>query len=632
MPGSGSLVRGLLGNILVASLMVAAFYFFYQQLMEPPDGVDVIERMTFFPGASISPVRQQLSDGEQRPLPDDWLKTAPGETEGWYLADVEPAANLSDGWGIYLPVIHMNADVFLNGRLIGRIRQYADEYSHGDPYAREINRPVYFPAPDDLTAGERYTLRIHVTSSRPGSGLLGPVYTGADMLLKAAYKKRFAARVTTVQVISAGMLTMAIFMTVLWFLRREDSVYGWYALLVYTWAAHNIFFLGVDTPFPAPVEDALSTATLGWFVVFMVITTHRYLGVQLIRFERIILISATLGSLALVISNGFDWSPVAVHRVWSTLVIGLGIYTLAMVVPAYHYRDDLKNPFMLPAGFSVLLLGAHDLLVVMGQWPRDGGLLLHFSAPVTLIVFGSLLLERFSGVLRTAESLNLALEQRVAEKHQELEANFEKLRKMENRQTLADERERFTKEMHDGVGGHLVSMLSMMRGGEKSPDKIMRAIEATLSDLRIMIDSLDPREHDIPTLLGAMRMRLEPQLANNQLRFEWQVGEIPPIPDFGPRNALQVMRILQEAITNIISHAEATLIRVKARVDVDAQGIRVAVLDVIDDGKGFLPDIRRGHGLNNMEQRATSIGAILEIASADPGTRVRLIFSYAPHQ
>jgi len=262
---------------------------------------------------------------------------------------------------------------------------------------------------------------------------------------------------------------------------------------------------------------------------------------------------------------------------------------------------------------------------------------MHFSAPLTLITFGSMLLERFSCVLRTAESLNLELEQRVREKHRMLEANFRKLSDMENRQVLAEERERFMKEMHDGVGGHLISMLSMIRGGESNPEKISQAIETALNDLRLMIDSLDPDEHDIPTLLGAMRSRLEPQLASSQLRFEWRVREIPQLPDFGPRKALQVMRILQEAVTNVINHAGASLICVSARVETDKEGRRNAVLDVIDDGKGFTAGAGRGRGLDNMACRADSIGATLEITPANPGTQVRLILPYpreygsAPH-
>jgi len=629
---AGKLTRSVLArSVLVGLLMAAVFWVFYTQQTQAPSGVLSIDSISFLADVGDGPPAPEDFPRERRALPDDWLQTATDVSAGWYAATVEFGAGREEAWGVYLPVIHLNAEVFLNGRLIGRTTQFVDADSYGDPFAREVNRPIYFLLPDELPAAGSNILLMHVKSKQPGNGLLGPVYIGPDRILKSAYEKRFAARITTVQIITAGMLVIAMFMSVQWFLRREDSVYGWFALLAYAWAVHNAFFLDLDTPLSAAAEDWVTLVMLGWFIAFMVLTTHRYLDLRLIRLERITLGVTALGSLvmALPLIDSLAWSQLAAHRIWSTFFLAVpGSYCLGRIALAYRWRDDLKNPLVLPAGLAIFLLGIHDWLVVMGLWPRDAGLFLHYGAPVALIVFGSLLLERLAGVLRDAESLNLELEQRVTEKHDELEANYQKLRGLENRQILADERERFMQEMHDGVGGHLISMLSMMRGGEKNPNRITRAIEATLSDLRIMIDSLDPNEHDIPALLGAMRARLEPQLASSRLRFEWQVSEIPPIPGFGPRQALQVMRILQEAITNIINHAEAHMIRIKACVDIDADGKKSAILDVIDDGKGFSPDARRGHGLDNMEQRATSIGALLEIAPANPGTRVRLIIRY----
>ncbi|HHO68011.1 MAG TPA: hypothetical protein ENK12_03170, partial [Gammaproteobacteria bacterium] len=460
-----------LASILIALLAAAAFQVFYLRLVEPPQGAYAIDSMRFLPGPAAGPARVPMSAGEQRSLPDDWLRTAPDVSEGWYVAELPDAAWQARAWGIYLPVVHMNTEIFLNDRLIARSRQFDARRDRGDPYARETNRPVYVPVPGYLDGSRVRRLRIHVESQQPGSGLLGPVYIGPDAVLSAAYGKRLAARVTTVQVVSAGMLTIAILMSVLWYLRREDSVYGWFALLVYAWALHNVFFLGLDTPLSDRFEDWVAVVALGWFVVLMAFTTHRYLGLHPVRLEHGILALAVSWSLVLAAPAWLGLSEVAAHRVWSTFALVLGGYSIARIALAYRYRQDLRNPFVLPAGLAVLLLGTHDWLLVMGLWPREDGLLMHFCAPFTLIVFASMLLERFSGVLREAESLSRELEQRVAEKHRILEDNFSKLRRMENRQILAEERERFMKEMHDGVGGHLISMLSMIRGGESDLDK-----------------------------------------------------------------------------------------------------------------------------------------------------------------
>ncbi len=622
-----SLLYQLTGSIVITLLLIAAFWFFYVRLMQPPQQALVIDDMRFVNGNKLS----ADTAGDSRKLPDDWMQDSELLHSGWYSTSVtldNKTAGSDDLLAIYIPVIHMDATVYLNDKPIGIARAVSDARNIVDPLAREIYRPFYASFSSSMARPGKNSLRIQVAAHPPGSGLLGRIYIGKDEQLRPFYHNRLSARITTVQAISTSMLTLAIFMTVLWWLRRQDSIYGWFALLVYAWTLRNLLLIGYDTPLPAAAEDWLTLASLGWFITFMVICTHRYMNMQKQRMEHILFTVMVLGSLALAISYAWQIQTLLMHRIWSTFALLLGSYALGQVALAYRYRDDLKNPFVPAGGLSILLLGAHDWLVIMGLAPRDNGLLLHFSAPVTLITFATLLLERFAGVLRDAESLNLQLETRVAEKHAELEANYKKLREMENRQILAEERERFMKEMHDGVGGHLISMLSMMRGGEKDTVKITRAIEASLSDLRIMIDSLDPNEHDIPALLGAMRSRLEPQLASSGLKFDWQVSVIPPLPDFGPRKALQVMRIIQEAITNILNHADATLIRVHASVETGANGERSAVIKVIDDGKGFSHDADRGHGLNNMEQRALSINANLIISANHPGTRVQLSLPY----
>ncbi|HHJ15498.1 MAG TPA: hypothetical protein ENJ80_02255 [Gammaproteobacteria bacterium] len=615
----------LTSSVIITLILALAFWFFYIRLIQAPEHALRIQRMHFYTDKNLaSTPRRHL-----RALPDDWIDGSGHMTSGWYEAVIDSSKlDTNRPLAIYIPVIQMQAEIYINGSLLGRTYLTDSQVKQVDPLARDIFRPLYVSFPGQLLLDTKSRLQIRVRAPKPGHGLIGLVYIGSDTTLRPFFENRVTARVTMVQLISASMLTIGIFMSVLWWLRRQDSIYGWFALLVYTWTLRNLLLVGYDTPLSAATEDWIALISLGWFLTFMAISIHRYMDTIPHKTEKAIFSLAITGSMALAAAFFLDFHPIVFHRIWSTFSLLLGAYTLTQLALEYRRRDDLKNPFVPASGLSILFLGFHDWLLIMGLIPRDNGLLMHFSAPVTLITFATLLLERFTEVLRQAESINLQLEIRVAEKHRELESNFKKLRQMENRQVLAEERERFMKEMHDGVGGHLISMLSMMRSGEHDPGKITRAIEAALSDLRIMIDSLDPNEHDIPALLGAMRARLEPQLARSGIKFDWQVDEIPPLPEFGPRKALQVMRIIQEAITNVINHAEATLIRIHARLEAEPGKTRNAVIDIIDNGKGFSDKARRGHGLNNMEQRASSINARLNIYSENPGTRIRLSMEY----
>lgn len=88
-----------------------------------------------------------------------------------------------------------------------------------------------------------------------------------------------------------------------------------------------------------------------------------------------------------------------------------------------------------------------------------------------------------------------------------------------------------------------------------------------------------------------MRSRIEPQLESSGLKLRWQVSELPAVADFGPHKALQVMRIVQEAITNVIRHAEAKNIVIKAFAKNDERNV---VIEIRDDGKGIESGAKHG--------------------------------------
>jgi signal transduction histidine kinase len=91
-------------------------------------------------------------------------------------------------------------------------------------------------------------------------------------------------------------------------------------------------------------------------------------------------------------------------------------------------------------------------------------------------------------------------------------------------------------------------------------------------------------------------------------------------PPLSPRVEQEVWRILQEAVTNIERHAQATHVRVTWSVDP-----MMARLEIVDDGVGWVGPEPSGFGLQGMVERADAIGARLDIdGQRDLGTRVLL--------
>ena len=113
-------------------------------------------------------------------------------------------------------------------------------------------------------------------------------------------------------------------------------------------------------------------------------------------------------------------------------------------------------------------------------------------------------------------------------------------------------------------------------------------------------------------------------------RFEAQSGCRVEVPSYGnqedlsPRQRLQVIFIIQAALSNVRKHARAS------RVRIDLESGADYVVSVTDDGQGIDPALlaerQKTHvGMNIMRERASRIGATVEVSSVQPsGTCVRL--------
>jgi signal transduction histidine kinase len=178
------------------------------------------------------------------------------------------------------------------------------------------------------------------------------------------------------------------------------------------------------------------------------------------------------------------------------------------------------------------------------------------------------------------------------------------------------------RELHDGLGASLVSALALVEDGASS-DEVAEALRDAIDEMRLVIDSLEPAADDVPTLLGMMRTRVEPRLVRRGLRFEWAVSDLPRAA-LSSQDLIHVLRILQEAMTNVWKHARARVVTVSTAEARDAEGRPGIRVTVADDGAGISPGARPGRGLANMRYRAERLGGVLDVRPATPGTVVEL--------
>ena len=178
-------------------------------------------------------------------------------------------------------------------------------------------------------------------------------------------------------------------------------------------------------------------------------------------------------------------------------------------------------------------------------------------------------------------------------------------------------------DMHDGVGSSLRTALWAVEKGCLGEDAIADVLRNCIDDLKLAIDSMEPVQTDLLLLLATWRFRLEPRLENTGITLHWDVSDVPVLDWLDPKSALHILRILQEALTNVIKHAKATEIRVGTPVE----GTSWVVVTLTDNGCGFsvaAAHERGGKGLANLKHRAQALGADIVWSSSPSGTCVSL--------
>jgi signal transduction histidine kinase len=239
------------------------------------------------------------------------------------------------------------------------------------------------------------------------------------------------------------------------------------------------------------------------------------------------------------------------------------------------------------------------------------------------VMFSYIMFRRYTGAIVEVESANANLAQRLQARETELEPSYQRLRIVEQQQTLSNERQRLMQDMHDGLGSSLTSAIRSVERGAMSDAAVTQVLKDCMDDLKLAIDSMEPVEADLLLLLATLRFRLEPRLEDTGVSLRWNVHELPALDWLDPSAALHILRIVQESVANILRHTRATEITV--RTAVEGAGVQVSIAD---NGQGF--DVDRalseaaGRGLHNQQRRALAIGGTVAWTSGPAGTRFTL--------
>jgi signal transduction histidine kinase len=196
-----------------------------------------------------------------------------------------------------------------------------------------------------------------------------------------------------------------------------------------------------------------------------------------------------------------------------------------------------------------------------------------------------------------------------------------------------EERRRLRRDLHDGLGPQLASLTltiaaarELLRHDLDAADRLLQELsvhaQAAMADIRrVVYDLRPPALDDLGLVLALREQAARYSQAGLQITID-APDRLPPLPA-----AVEVAayRIVQEALTNVVRHAEAHICSVCLSL------ADTLIVEIRDDGAGMPPDSRAGVGHMSMRERAAELGGLCQIETM-PGQGVCIRARLPLHQ
>lgn len=545
-------------------------------------------------------------------------RSAPGELCGdtfriTYRHDPGHGPDEGRLWSLYIPSFRGSLAISLNGVPVAS--------SLWEKSVADISAtiPLLVPLPAPLLRPGDNTFEFVLTKWGILTSFLDQVAIGPDDRLRPEYNKGKFLFSTLPRLIDGWQFAMGLGLLFIWIARRQEQIFLVFGILLLCHATHS---------FPALLGDhipdwVLRVTNHGRLVAaFLVLPlawlfVGRRLPVPIGAFLAPPLVLALLQFVFvpetyLWMLNTFILPPVALMIVWGIVAVSRA---------AFGSRDTAAM-MLLTALLITMVFAIHDALVLRNALGEGRALLGRLGAPFVVSAISAVLLWRFVQSMNMLDQFSARLTRDIAAAEDALRRSFAREQAQARESVLQDERVRLMSDLHDGIAGQLVAILSLCELRGNRSDEVTDTVRAALNDLRLIVASLDDYGDNLGVMLGVLRDRIEPQLTAHGMTLVWRMADLPELKGLHPGSVLAIYRILQEAATNACRHSGSHTLLFEASLSPRAgYGVRLCLRD---RGCGGANDRPGGHGLGNMRRRAESVGAALDIASGPEGTAVSL--------
>ncbi|NVE93740.1 sensor histidine kinase [Altererythrobacter lutimaris] len=429
------------------------------------------------------------------------------------------------------------------------------------------------------------------------------------------------------------MLFVALFCGVVSWPRKERLQIRCFIALLLVWSLRNAMGFDLLGTMPSPWRVFAAY----WIGYVLAAALAAYCFAWAGMKARAVFSAWAVAGLAILVTLGMGYQSSTAafeisYTVESALIPGLVILGLAAAVYS-EVRGSLSRPvqLLLIAGAgTALALDALDERFDLALGLLDPQPMIYYATPrhgilLALGLLGAMVFHQMRA-RKLSEDLNGELNRKLVAHKAELADVHLREKRWVREQAFSEERQRIMRDMHDGLGSQLMGMLLAARRGKAEPEKVAEGLQQVVDELRLMIDSMDSVGESLGSALASFRNRLQPRVEDAGFAFRWdnQLGD--DLPSYPPRTALQLFRIMQEAVANALKHSGGSVITISLTKNTVA-GDWLEVI-IADDGPGIDGPRIGGHGLDNMAARAAKEGGRVVFASPEEaaGGRVTILF------
>ncbi|USH04929.1 histidine kinase [Grimontia kaedaensis] len=527
-----------------------------------------------------------------------------------------------DTTAILLPPFRDTLVMRTGGELIWQTAPVAYSREHMMPRFRY--QPVYHELPNRLFNGENLSVSIDIGSS--GGLRLPQIYVGTPEEVKPVYHRQYWSQIGVHKVMLWLTPVITLFYLMLWWFRRQNSEYLYFALGTVCWAMTNMTFTISNLPISQHIYWMLSVSFQPLLTLFMVLFLHRWYGIQARKLEY----GFWRVSLLLVVASFvlYEWDPQYIWWRFNESFLR-GFVALSAVYIGYILlwqaclRHSLSALILAISGLVGVYAGVLDSLDGMQLLDMYFPLSIHANLLIFLTLCG-LLMYRYVSALNKSEELQKTLEDKVVEAVKRFEQEQSIAHESEKQRALLTERQNLLSDMHDGLGSQLVELITLLRVKSVGREDLQLKAQQCLNDLRLILDSRNPLfETQFTVLLGQWRSRIEPVLEASGIDLVWSLDICDEEMHLSAQQKLDLLRVFQELITNTIKHAkDATRVMFCCQMESNSLHIQIT-----DDGKCSeeQDDSDHGYGLASIQSRVKRLGGQCHFQRGTSGASTEMI-------